>query len=63
MRIAKEFCSWDKYEIEGPKTINQIIKHFNLLYHDEVNSIDSFDLDQIYNKIIIIKKGPLKDFY
>ena len=62
MRIAKEFCSWDKYEIEGPKTINQIIKHFNLLYQVEIDSIDSFDLDEIYSKIIIKKNDPLKDF-
>ena len=60
--IPKEFCSWDKYEIEGPKTINQIIKHFNLLYQVEIDSIDSFDLDEIYSKIIIKKNDPLKDF-
>ena len=60
--IPKEFYSWDKYNIEGPKTINQIIKHFYLLYQVEINSIDSFNLDEIYSKIIIKKNDPLKDF-
>ena len=59
--IPKEFCSWDKYEIEGPKTIRQIIEDFKLLYQVEIDSIDSFDLDEIYSKIIIKKNDPLKD--
>ena len=59
--IPKEFCIWDKYEIEGPKKIKQIIEDFDLLYKVEIDSIDSFDLDEIYSKIIIKKNDPLKD--
>ena len=59
--IPKEFCAWDKYEIEGPKTIRQIIEDFKFKYKVEIDSIDSFDLDEIYYKIIIKKNDPLKD--
>ena len=59
--IPKEFCAWDKYEVEGPKTIRQIMEDFNLKYKVEIDSIDSYDLDEIYNKIIIKKNDPLKD--
>ena len=59
--IPKEFCAWDKYEIEGPKTIRQIMENFNVKYKVEIDSVDSYDLDEIYNKIIIKKNDPLKD--
>ena len=59
--IPKEFCIWDKFEIEGPKTIRQIIEYFNMEYKVDINFIDSFDLDEIYSKIIIKKNDPLKE--
>ena len=59
--IPKEFCIWDKLEIEGPKTIKQIIEYFNLLYKVDIDNIDSFDLDEIYSKIVIKKNDPLKE--
>ena len=59
--IPKEFCAWDKLEIEGPKTIRQILEYFNSLYKVDIDNIDSFDLDEIYSKIIIKKNDPLKE--
>ena len=59
--IPKEFCVWDKFEIQGPKTIKQIIEDFKLLYKVDIENIDSFDLDEIYSKIVIKKNDPLKE--
>lgn len=59
--IPNVFCAWDKFEIEGPKTIKQIIEYFKLLYKVDIENIDSFDLDEIYSKIVIKKNDPLKE--
>ena len=59
--IPKEFCSWDKFEIEGPKTIRQIIEYFNSEYKVNIEYIDSIDFDEIYSKIVIKKNDPLKE--
>ena len=59
--IPKEFCSWDKFEIEGPKTIKQIIDHFKLLYSVDIDNIDTFDLDEIYSKIVVKNNVPFKE--
>ena len=61
MPLPKEFCIWDKYEIEGPKTIKQIIEYFNSVYKVDIDNIDSLDLDEIYSKIVIKKNDPLKE--
>ena len=58
--IPKEFCIWDKFEIEGPKTIKQIIEYFNSKYNVSIDNIDSSNLDEIYSKIVIKKNDPLK---
>ena len=59
--IPKEFCIWDKFEIEGPKTIKQIIEYFNSKYNVSIDNIDSSNLDEIYSKIVIKKNDPLKE--
>ena len=59
--VPAEFCAWDKFEIEGPKTIRQIIEYFKVNYEVDIDNIDSIDLDEIFSKVIIKKNDPLKD--
>lgn len=58
--IPKEFSSWDKLEIKGPKTVQEIIDIFKE-YPIRVNNIDTYIGDEIYENIVIRKNDPLKN--
>ena len=57
--IPNKFTCWDKFLIEGPKTIQEIIDLFNEKYNVEITSILTCEGMDIYEKIIIKKC----DFY
>lgn len=57
--IPRKFTCWDKFLIEGPKTIQEIINLFNEKYNVEITSILTCEGMDIYEKIIIKKN----DFY
>ena len=57
--IPRKFSCWDKFLIEGPKTIQEILNLFSEKYNVEISSILTSEGTDIYEKIIIKKN----DFY
>lgn len=53
--IPKKFSCWDKFLIEGPKTIEEIINLFNEKYNVEITSILTSEGMDIYEKIVLKK--------